>query len=121
MSTVVPELSARPVPDRAVLVVNVRSRKGEALFAECKEKLQAAGVGLIAAHAVRDPSTLNTIVRAAIGEGAPMVIVGGGDGTLSGTVAEFVNKDCVFAVLPLGTANSFCADARAAARCRRRH
>ena len=36
-----------------------------------------------------------------------MVIVGGGDGTLSGTVAEFVNKDCVFAVLPLGTANSF--------------
>jgi diacylglycerol kinase family enzyme len=36
-----------------------------------------------------------------------MVIVGGGDGSLSGTVDELVGKDCVFGVLPLGTANSF--------------
>jgi YegS/Rv2252/BmrU family lipid kinase len=36
-----------------------------------------------------------------------MVIVGGGDGSMSGTVDELVGKDCVFGVLPLGTANSF--------------
>jgi YegS/Rv2252/BmrU family lipid kinase len=36
-----------------------------------------------------------------------MVIVGGGDGSLSGTVDELVGKNCVFGVLPLGTANSF--------------
>jgi diacylglycerol kinase family enzyme len=36
-----------------------------------------------------------------------MVIVGGGDGSLSMSVDEFVGKDAVFALLPLGTANSF--------------
>lgn len=62
---------------------------------------------LIAAHAVRDPERLQETVREAVGSGAPMVIVGGGDGSLSGTVDELVGKDCVFGVLPLGTANSF--------------
>lgn len=36
-----------------------------------------------------------------------MVIVGGGDGSLSCAVDELVGRDCVFALLPLGTANSF--------------
>jgi YegS/Rv2252/BmrU family lipid kinase len=36
-----------------------------------------------------------------------MVIVGGGDGSLSSAVDELVGRDCVFALLPLGTANSF--------------
>jgi YegS/Rv2252/BmrU family lipid kinase len=36
-----------------------------------------------------------------------MVIVGGGDGSLSSAVDEVVDRDCVFALLPLGTANSF--------------
>jgi YegS/Rv2252/BmrU family lipid kinase len=36
-----------------------------------------------------------------------MVIVGGGDGSLSCVVDDLVGRDCVFAVIPLGTANSF--------------
>jgi YegS/Rv2252/BmrU family lipid kinase len=36
-----------------------------------------------------------------------MVIIGGGDGTLSKAVDHFLGKDVVFAFLPLGTANSF--------------
>ena len=36
-----------------------------------------------------------------------MVIIGGGDGSLSSTIDHFVGKDTVFAILPLGTANSF--------------
>ncbi|AUW58617.1 diacylglycerol kinase [Sphingobium sp. SCG-1] len=100
-------METNALPRDAVLVVNAHSRKGEALFHEAKEKLEAAGITLIAAHPVRDPSTLNDVVRAAVEQGAPMVIVGGGDGSMSGTVDEVVGKDCVFAVLPLGTANSF--------------
>jgi YegS/Rv2252/BmrU family lipid kinase len=38
---------------------------------------------------------------------APMVIVGGGDGSLSSFVDYFIGTDVVFALLPLGTANSF--------------
>ncbi len=100
-------MTDRPLPREAVLVVNAHARKGEDLFKEAKAKLEAAGVTLIAAHAVKDPSQLDTIVRAAVADGAPMVIVGGGDGSLSGTVDELVGKNCVFAILPLGTANSF--------------
>ncbi len=101
------QVPIKPVPTEAVLIVNAHSRKGESLYLEAKEKLERAGVKLIAAHAIRDPSFLNATVRAAVRDGAPMVIVGGGDGSLSGTVDDLVNKDCVFAVLPLGTANSF--------------
>ena len=97
----------KPVPREAVLIVNAHSRKGEALFEEAKAKLEEAGIKLLAAHAVKDPRRLNETVRKAVREGAPMVIVGGGDGSLSGTVDDVVDKDCVFAVLPLGTANSF--------------
>ena len=100
-------METNSLPREAALIVNVHSRKGEALFQQAREKLEAAGVRLIAAHAVRDPERLQDAVREAAGSGAPMVIVGGGDGSLSGTVDELVGKDCVFGVLPLGTANSF--------------
>ncbi len=100
-------METNSLPRDAVLIVNVHSRKGEALFQQAREKLEAAGVRLIAAHAVRDPERLQETVREAVSNGAPMVIVGGGDGSLSGTVDELVGKDCVFGVLPLGTANSF--------------
>jgi YegS/Rv2252/BmrU family lipid kinase len=46
------------------------------------------------------------VVKAAIAK-SPMVIIGGGDGTLSSTVDHFMGSNTVFAVLPLGTANSF--------------
>ena len=99
--------TARPVPREAVLIVNVHSRKGQALFTKAKAGLGSAGITLLAAHPVKDPGTLNATVRKAVADGAPMVIVGGGDGSLSGTVDDLVGKDCVFALLPLGTANSF--------------
>ncbi len=95
------------MPTSAVLIVNARSRRGQALFEEAKARLAAAGIRLIAAHGVTDPAKLNDTVRAAVLGGAPMVIVGGGDGSLSCVVDDVVGKDCVFAVLPLGTANSF--------------
>jgi len=96
-----------PVPKQAVLIVNAHSRKGQALFAESAAKLRAAGIELTGAHAIRDPRKLVPTVKEAVRSGAPMVIVGGGDGSLSYTVDEVVDRDCVFALLPLGTANSF--------------
>ena len=103
-----PEVPAtRPVPKQAVLIVNAHSRKGQDLFREASAKLEMAGVELIAAHAIKDPRTLPETVRKAVNDGAPMVIVGGGDGSLSSAVDDVVDRDCVFALLPLGTANSF--------------
>lgn len=100
-------METNTLPKDAILVVNAHSRRGQDAFAEAKEKLEAAGIRLIAAHAVDDPDQMAQTVREAVASGAPMVIVGGGDGSMSGTVDELVGKDCVFGVLPLGTANSF--------------
>lgn len=100
-------METNPLPKQAILVVNAHSRSGQDNFAQAKEKLEAAGLHLIAAHAVEDPNLMAQTVRDAVDSGAPMVIVGGGDGSMSGTVDEFVGKNCVFGVLPLGTANSF--------------
>lgn len=97
----------KPVPREGVLIVNAHSRRGEELFREARDKLEAAGVRITAAHALDNPDDLVPTVTAAVKGGAPMVIVGGGDGSLSSSVDELVGEDCVFALLPLGTANSF--------------
>ena len=94
------------LPKRAILIVNTASRSGKDAFEPVRQKLTAGGVELIDAKAVEEPSSLPGEVRAAV-DRAPMVIVGGGDGTLSETVDHFLGSDTIFALLPLGTANSF--------------
>lgn len=101
------QTSPRPVPREAVLIINAHSRRGEELFRDAKRLLEEAGIRLIASHAVKDPRKLNGTVDKAVEDGAPMVIIGGGDGSLSCTIDFVVGRDCVFALLPLGTANSF--------------
>jgi len=96
----------RPLPRQAILVVNAMSRSGADAFEAARDKLTAAGVELIEAHAVDDPAAMGETVRSAIAR-APMVIIGGGDGSLSESIDDFVDTDTVFALLPLGTANSF--------------
>jgi YegS/Rv2252/BmrU family lipid kinase len=103
----VPSEILRPVPREAVLIVNAHSRKGRDLFRQAKALLEQHGVRLTAAHAVKHPRHLNRTVIEAVEGGAPMVIIGGGDGSLSGTIDFVVGRECVFALLPLGTANSF--------------
>ena len=95
------------LPKQAVIVVNVQSRRGEEAFDQACEKIGGAGIKLIARHAVTDPDEMRPIIREAIAGKAPMVIVGGGDGSLSTTIDDFLGSDTVFAFLPLGTANSF--------------
>ena len=97
----------RPVPTKAVLIVNAHSRRGRELFRRAVEKLREAGIEIISAHAIRNPKRLVPTVKEAVRSGAPMIIVGGGDGSLSCAVDEVVERECVFALLPLGTANSF--------------
>jgi YegS/Rv2252/BmrU family lipid kinase len=94
------------LPRQAILIVNTASRNGAEAFEPAREKLIAAGLELIDARAVDEPAALAGEVRAAV-DRARMVIVGGGDGTLSETVDHFVGTDTVFGLLPLGTANSF--------------
>jgi len=94
------------LPRQAILVVNAMSRSGAEAFATARDKLVAAGVDLTESHAVDRPEAMDETIRSAIAK-APMVIVGGGDGSLSKSIDDFVGADTIFALLPLGTANSF--------------
>jgi YegS/Rv2252/BmrU family lipid kinase len=100
-------MSDNTLPKQAVLVVNAMSRNGADAFDRACAMLAERGVELIAAHPIKDPDGLQKTVRDALKDKPPMIIVGGGDGSLSSTIDDFLGTDTVFAILPLGTANSF--------------
>jgi YegS/Rv2252/BmrU family lipid kinase len=90
----------------AAMVVNAKSRKGQKLF----QRACAAMKGLpyeVDARAVEDPSQLEAVVRDVLAAKPDLLILGGGDGTVSGLVDLMVGHDVILGVLPLGTANSF--------------
>ncbi len=90
----------------AALIVNAKSRRGQKLFAQACE--QMCGLPFpVDAHAVEDPSDLERTVEEALAKKPDLVILGGGDGTISGLVDMLVGKNVILGVLPLGTANSF--------------
>jgi YegS/Rv2252/BmrU family lipid kinase len=97
----------RKLPRSAALIVNAKSRRGQDAFAEARRLLKEAGITLTTCKAVKDPAKLEREVKKAVKAGAPMVIVGGGDGSISSSVDHLVGTDTMFALLPLGTANSF--------------
>jgi len=92
---------------RVALVINTHSRKAESFFFRVLDELQKSGIEVTAHFPVRDPEKLEDAVKTAIADGNNLIIVGGGDGTISALVDYFVNKDVVLGILPLGTANSF--------------
>jgi len=94
-------------PREAILIVNGLSRRGRDQFDAARELLGKAGIDLVDAIAVEKPGTLIEIVARAVERRPEMLIVGGGDGSLSCAVDALVDTDIVFAILPLGTANSF--------------
>jgi diacylglycerol kinase (ATP) len=69
----------------------------------CKKK----GIAITASYPVRHPDRLPEGVKAAIRHKGDLVIVGGGDGTISSIIDYFAYQDVVFGLLPLGTGNSF--------------
>jgi YegS/Rv2252/BmrU family lipid kinase len=90
----------------AALVVNARSRKGRKLFRRACRRLHALPYP-VDAYAVKDPKDLCDVVARALAKKPDLLILGGGDGTVSGLVDQMVGHDVVLGVLPLGTANSF--------------
>ena len=90
----------------AALIVNAKSRRGQAMFEQACAALSDLPCP-VDAHAVTDPDELEDTVRRALKKKPDLVVLGGGDGTISGLVDLLVGKDVVLGVLPLGTANSF--------------
>ena len=94
---------------RAALIVNTRSRSGERTFFQALDRLQELGVTLGPTYAVRDPVRLPETVRDILDDGSEyrVLILGGGDGSVSSVVDFLAHRDVTLGLLPLGTANDF--------------
>ena len=94
---------------RAALIVNTRSRSGERAFFEALDRLQELGVPLGVTYAIRDPARLPETVREVLDEDSDnrLLILGGGDGSVSSVVDFLAHHDVPLGLLPLGTANDF--------------
>lgn len=89
----------------AVLVVNAGSRTGGDLLQDAERRFEAAGLRLLGVRRVEgDP---RDEVDAAIADGPDVVVLVGGDGTVSSAVGRFAHRDAVLGVVPAGTTNNF--------------
>jgi YegS/Rv2252/BmrU family lipid kinase len=69
--------------------------------------LRAEGFDPIRLFPVDDPKRLRATLEAALEAKPDLLIVGGGDGTLSAAVKHVAHRDVALGVLPLGTTNNF--------------
>lgn len=91
----------------AVLIVNSRSRRGARLYAEVRSLLLKKGFDLNGSYPVHDPARIPEIVKEAVRRGERLIVVGGGDGTISSIVDYLAYQNVVLGILPMGTANNF--------------
>src|SRR5579871_2244436 len=94
----------------AVLVVNTHSRSGKALYDQASATLKELGVELHKSVECEQFPTMLQEVRSAVRDRVPLLIAGGGDGTITAVANEVIGSDTVLAVLPLGTGNAFARD-----------
>jgi diacylglycerol kinase (ATP) len=87
--------------------VNRRSRRTDRQIEALHEALDAHGLHVAAFHTERSESGCRRLIRRAAKAGAPEIVVGGGDGTMTHAVNELARRDSVMGVLPFGTGNSF--------------
>jgi YegS/Rv2252/BmrU family lipid kinase len=88
-----------------LLAVNPSARSGGAPLDRIVDRLRWSGVSV--AHEYRgDPEGLTPFIKDHARD-VDAVVVGGGDGTISGAVAPVMEAGLPLGVLPLGTANDF--------------
>lgn len=97
---------SKPQIRSAAMIVNAKSRRGQDLFEQACSLMKGLPFP-VDAHAVEEPEQLEPTLKKALSAKPDLVILGGGDGTISGLVDFLTGTGAALAVLPLGTANSF--------------
>jgi len=101
--SIMPSNSQLPTP--ITLLINTHSRRGKEHFDAAQEALARAGLS-VEAHALESKDETIRLLKREIEAGAGLVIVGGGDGTLSECASHLVGTKVAMGVLPLGTGNT---------------
>lgn len=90
----------------AAVVINTGSRRGAA-YELAVDSMQKAGVPVSSMHRVQSGADLAATLDQVIAEGHDLVVIGGGDGTVSYAAGRVAGTQVALGVLPLGTANDF--------------
>jgi YegS/Rv2252/BmrU family lipid kinase len=98
--------AAQALPRPITCIINTRSRKGRDQYEAAVAALKSAGIPLAEAHAVEDKERTVALLKREVEEGACMVIIGGGDGTLSNCAEHLAGTPVAMGVLPMGTGNT---------------
>lgn len=98
--------SAPHLPRPITVIINGKSRRGKAEFANAVRALKEAGVPVGQTELSRDKAHTEQVLRREVAAGAQLVIVGGGDGTLSICAGFLAHTPVALGVLPLGTGNT---------------
>ena len=99
-----PTTTSHPRPiTRALLLMNRKARGGKADVTPALDRLREAGFELIEDWA-KEPSLLSKLIRE-YRDKVDVVIIGGGDGTISQAADGLVDAGLPLGILPLGTAN----------------
>jgi diacylglycerol kinase (ATP) len=89
------------------LLVNTKSRRGAEWFARAKAAIAESRHDLIAAEEISQPGQLPEQLKKLIAKKPDVLVVGGGDGTVSLAASLLVGGKIRLALLPLGTTNNF--------------
>jgi YegS/Rv2252/BmrU family lipid kinase len=92
---------------QATLILNMRSSRTAHHVGDLREQLAARGVEIDTFEVIDDNAQVERRVKRAAKRGASLIIVGGGDGTMTLAVNALAHRDAALGVIPLGTGNSF--------------
>ncbi|MPY72517.1 MAG: lipid kinase, partial [Alphaproteobacteria bacterium] len=93
-----------PMPRRRIaVVVNGGSRSGEGRVGDAVDRLKTGG-DVVSVEKTSEIDAFRDLVRQAA-TAADVVVIGGGDGSMSAALPFFLGDGPVLGVLPLGTAN----------------
>ena len=94
----------QPINRRALLLLNPHARLGQKVRLQTIHYLQKLGFELIEESA-SNPKNLSQIIQQYEGQ-IELVIIGGGDGTISAAIEGLLSTQIPLGILPLGTANN---------------
>lgn len=89
----------------ALFVVNKRSGQADAVLGPALDRLTSSGIDVIPL-APQDPAHIDRIIDRE-SKDKNLLIIGGGDGTISGAAKSVLNSGLPLGILPMGTANDF--------------
>lgn len=92
---------------KAELIINTGSRRSRAALPDIIAACKQHGIELLEINTLKKDTSLKTVVNTIKSRQPDLVLVGGGDGTISDAVDFFAGSAIQIGVLPLGTTNNF--------------